>query len=77
MLTFEKNYDGRLSFATDAWTSPNQRAFIAITVHLEHEGEPLLMLLDVVEVSISHMGENLANTFAKILEDYGISEKVH
>ena len=77
MLTFEKNYDGRLSFATDTWTSPNQRAFIAITVHLEHEGEPLLMLLDVVEVSISHMGENLANTFAEILEDYGISEKVH
>ena len=77
MLTFEKNYDGRLSFATDAWTSPNQRAFIAITVHLEHEGEPLSMLLDVVKVAISHMGENLANTFAKILEDYGISEKVH
>ena len=76
MLTFEKNYDGRLSFVTDAWTSPNQRAFVAITVHLEHEGEPLSMLLDVVEVAISHTGENLANAFAKILEDYGISEKV-
>ena len=34
------------------------------------------MLLDVVEVAISHTGENLANAFAKILEDYGISEKV-
>lgn len=40
-LTFEKKYDGRLSFATDAWTSPNQRAFVAITVHLEHQGEPI------------------------------------
>ena len=24
LLTFEKKYDGRLNFATDAWTSPNQ-----------------------------------------------------
>ena len=76
MLTFEKNYDGCLNFATNAWTSLNQQAFVTITVHLEHEGEPLSMLLDVVKVAISHMGENLANTFAKILKDYGISEKV-
>ena len=76
MLTFEKNYDSRLSFATDAWTSPNQRSFVAITVHLEHNGEPLSMLLDIFEVAMSHMGENLAVAFAKILEDYGISEKV-
>jgi len=65
-----------LSFATDAWTSPNQRAFVAITVHLEHQGEPIAMLLDIVEVAKSHTGENLASAFAKILEDYGISEKV-
>ena len=77
MLTFEKNYDGRLSFATDAWTSPNQRSFVAIMVHLEHNVEPLSMLLDIVEVAMSHTGENLAVAFAKILEDYGISEKVH
>ena len=76
MLTFPKEYDGRLSFATDAWTSPNQRAFVAITVHLEHEGEPISMLLDIVEVAKSHTGENLAAAFAKIMDDYQISEKV-
>jgi hypothetical protein len=65
-----------LNFATDAWTSPNQRAFVAITVHLEHQGEPISMLLDVVEVAKSHTGVNLAAAFAKILEDYGISDKV-
>ena len=27
-----KEYDGELNFATDAWTSPNHRAFMAITV---------------------------------------------
>ncbi|KAJ7210740.1 hypothetical protein GGX14DRAFT_363232, partial [Mycena pura] len=43
-------YPGRLSFATDAWTSPNHRAFVAWTVHLQHEGQPLVFLLDIYEV---------------------------
>ena len=34
------------------------------------------MLLDIVEVAKSHTGENLAAAFAKIMEEYGISEKV-
>jgi hypothetical protein len=72
-----KEYDGRLSFATDAWTSPNQRAYVAITVHFEHKGEAVSMLLDIVEVAQSHSGENLASAFAKIMEDYEISEKVN
>ncbi|KAF5374631.1 hypothetical protein D9615_008911 [Tricholomella constricta] len=71
-----QEYDGRLNFATDAWTSPNQRAFVAVTVHLEHDGEPISLLLDIVEVAVSHSGANLANAFAKILVDYGISEKI-
>ena len=65
-----------MNFAIDAWTSPNQHAFVVITIHLEHQGEPILMLLDVVEVAKLHTGVNLANAFAKILEEYGISDKV-
>jgi hypothetical protein len=34
------------------------------------------LLLDIVEVAKSHTGVNLASAFAKILEEYGISEKV-
>ena len=49
---------------------------MAITVHLEHQGELLSMLLDIVEVEKSHTGMNLATAFAKILEEYGISDKV-
>jgi hypothetical protein len=49
---------------------------VAITVHLEYQGEPLSMLLDIVEVAKSHTGVNLAAAFAKILEDYGIADKV-
>jgi len=65
-----------LSFATDAWTSPNHKAYVAITVHLEQNGEPLAMLLDLVEVPKSHTGYNLALAFVKVLKDFGISDKV-
>jgi hypothetical protein len=34
------------------------------------------MLLDIVEVACSHSGLNLAAAFAKILEDFGIDNKV-
>jgi hypothetical protein len=65
-----------LSFGTDAWTSPNSKAYVAVTVHLERDGVPLCMLLDIVEVAKSHSGVNLAEAFAKVLEEFDISEKV-
>jgi hypothetical protein len=71
-----QEYDSRLNFATDAWTSPNHKSFVAVTVHLENKGQPLCLLLDVVELAVSHTGANLAAAFAKILEDYEISDKV-
>ncbi|KAG1839441.1 hypothetical protein DFJ58DRAFT_667761, partial [Suillus subalutaceus] len=49
-----QNYDGKLNFGTDAWTSPNHRAYVAISVHLEHEGQPFSMILDIVEVAKVH-----------------------
>ena len=65
-----------MSFTTDAWMSPNQWAYVATTVHLEHNRESLSMLLDIVEVAKSHSGENLETAFAKIMDDYEISKKV-
>lgn len=76
ILTLFEEYDGKVSFATDAWTSPNHKAFVAITVHLEHNGSPLSMLLDLVEVPKSHTGVNLAIAFAEVLQTFGIKEKV-
>lgn len=76
ILTRYQAYDGSLSFGTDAWTSPNSKAYIAITVHLEQNGVPLCLLLDLVEVAESHSGSNLASAFAQILRDFGISDKV-
>lgn len=75
-LTVSQEYNGRLNFATDAWSSPNNRAFVAQTVHFEQNGIPTSFLLDIIEVAASHSGKTLANAFAKILEDFGISEKV-
>ena len=65
-----------MSFGTDTWTSPNQKAFVAITVHFEHAGTPMCLLLDVVEVARSHTGRNLAIAFADVLKDFGIADKV-
>jgi len=71
-----QEHEGTLSFATDAWTSPNHKVFVAVTVHFENNGVPLCMILDVVEVAISHSGVNLAAAFTDILAEFGVSDKV-
>ncbi|KAL4064006.1 hypothetical protein V8B97DRAFT_1876342, partial [Scleroderma yunnanense] len=57
------------------WTSPNHKAFVAMFVHLEHEGKPLSMLLDFIELAESHSGVNLAKALVKVLDEFGISDK--
>lgn len=49
---------------------------MAFSVHFAHEGAPISMLLDLVEVAMSHSGANLAAAFAKVLEEFGVSDKV-
>lgn len=71
-----QEYDGALSFATDAWTSPNHKPYVAVTVHFEKGGVAVSMLLDLVDVARSHSGLNLAVAFATILDDFGIADKV-
>ena len=39
-----------MNFTTDAWTALNHKAFIAVTVHLEQQGEALAFPLDIIEV---------------------------
>ncbi|KAG1861978.1 hypothetical protein C8R48DRAFT_583107, partial [Suillus tomentosus] len=45
-----QEYDGKINFTTDGWTSPNHRALVAFSAHFEHKGEPLSIPLDVIEV---------------------------
>ena len=56
--------------------SPNHKAYVAVSVHFEKDGVPVSMLLDIVEVAHLYSGLNLAAAFAKILDDFGISDKV-
>ena len=76
MSTYRQEYEGKLAFTTDAWTSPNHRSFVALCVHLEHKGAPLSMVLDVVQVAKSHTGVHLAEAFAGVLEEFGINKRV-
>ena len=46
-----QEYKGDINFATDAWTSPNHYAYIAITAHFQHQGQPMAIVLDVIEVA--------------------------
>jgi len=71
-----QEHEGALSFGTDAWTSPNHKAYVAMTVHFQCNGKPMCMLLDLVEVTTSHSGRNLAASFTQILTDFGIGHKV-
>ena len=43
-----------MNFTTDAWTSENHQAFVAVSesVHLEHNEIPLIFPLDIVEVAM-------------------------
>ena len=44
-------YNSELNFTTVTWTVPNHKSFTTVTVHLEDEGEVLVLPLDVVEVA--------------------------
>ncbi|KAF8550525.1 hypothetical protein OG21DRAFT_1384020, partial [Imleria badia] len=58
-----QEYDRRLNFTTDAWTSPNHHSYVAICVHLQHKGSPMSFPLDIVELAKSHTGAALAIAF--------------
>jgi phosphopantetheinyl transferase len=68
--------DSALNFTTDAWTSLDHNAYVAVTIHFEHYGKPILMVLNLVEVAMSHSGTNLAVVFMQVLNEFGVSCKV-
>ena len=49
---------------------------VAFTVHFEHQGSPMTMVLDVVEVAKSHSGLNLATAFADMIHELKLETKV-
>lgn len=72
----KQRYPGRLNFATDAWSSPNHRAFVAFLCFLEHQSTLFVIVLDMRELPIAHTGANLAREFVDCLKEFRIQEKV-
>ncbi|PPQ87888.1 hypothetical protein CVT26_011638 [Gymnopilus dilepis] len=71
-----QEYNRKLNFTTDAWTSPNHYAYIALTVTFVVKGHPVSLVLDIVELPKSHSGINLAAAFAEILRNFGNEHKI-
>jgi hypothetical protein len=69
---------GRISFALDAWTSKNGYAFLAITIHwITKDWKLQDKLLDFIDLSGPHSGENLCNAFVKSCREFEILAKVN
>ncbi|KAH8088944.1 hypothetical protein BXZ70DRAFT_899408, partial [Cristinia sonorae] len=70
-------YEGRVSFSSDCWTAPiTSVPYMGVLAHFEQNGVPFCLPLDLVEVPFSHTGEALADEFQRVLDEFGIQEKV-
>ncbi|KAF5347403.1 hypothetical protein D9758_011274 [Tetrapyrgos nigripes] len=47
-----------------------------LAVHLQHQGKPLVFLLDIVEVPESHTSLTLAHEFDQMLQHLGLEQKI-
>jgi hypothetical protein len=52
----------------------NHHAFVAWTVHLEHEGKMLAFLLNIIEVPESHTGVALVKAFQTMLKLFRLQD---
>ena len=69
-------HEGKLHFGTDCWTSPNQWAYMVVTIQYATKGVMNAWLLDIVKVAHRHTSAELTAQFAKVLDVFGISDKV-
>lgn len=67
---------GRIPIASDAWTSKNQHAFLALTASwINEDWEMVITLIDFIQLTGSHSGENMAKEAFKTLKELNIKEK--
>ncbi|CAB5357933.1 unnamed protein product [Rhizophagus irregularis] len=72
-----QNTPGKISFALDIWTSPNVIGFLGITGHyIDADWNIKDILVDFVNLSGSHLGENMANMFVTCLKEKKILTKI-
>ena len=56
--------------------SPNSHTFVTVTVHYKERGNPMTLLLNIMECAEAHTGVTLAMTLVNIFDNFGISDKV-
>lgn len=75
-LLYAQKHPGEINLATDCWTAPNHRAFLALYAFYDHDGKHEVLLLDMKEVPDAHTGQRLGREIELILNDFGIAQKV-
>ena len=69
--------NGKLSFSTDFWSSPHNKAFMPITgAFLTSDFEMTEIWLSLRELLGSHTGENICSMFLDVLHEYNLRNKV-
>jgi hypothetical protein len=72
-----QNVPGRISFTLDCWTSPNIHSFLGITSHfVDGDWNLQELLVDFVELSGPHSGDNICAAFERMARENGILGKV-
>lgn len=72
-----QNARSKIHISTDLWTSPGEKAIMAIVAHSFSEDNILeCFVLDICEVLGTHKGRNLAPYILDTLEDWGITNKL-
>ena len=75
---FFQKVPGKISFTTDIWTSPSNKAFLSLTAHfINTEWKLQNIIVDFIQIYGSHTGENIKNTFVLGLENLSIENKVN
>lgn len=69
--------DSKVSLSLDAWTSPNQYAFLAIIAHfVTNDGRLEELLIDFTELIGEHTGANMADAVWSTMKRYGLVGRV-
>jgi hypothetical protein len=68
---------GQIPIASDAWTSANRHAFLALTASwITEDWEIVIALIDFILLTGTHSGANMAKVAFKTLEELDMKDKV-
>lgn len=77
-LVIEKLSESNVALTTDLWTSPNNIAFMGITVAMWTESfRPMEVIIGFKELTGEHSGANLASNFYDTVMFYKVNDKVN